>query len=123
MKGVRFMEIKRDLYLNEMIIRLYNGMIKVITGIRRCGKSYLMNTLFYRYLLEAVTDEMHIVRFAFDSAEDLKRIGEDPVALMREKRKVSPESLWIISAIIFRMRALSLFCWMRSRNWIVSKRC
>ena len=85
------MEIKRDLYLNEMIIRLHNGMIKVITGIRRCGKSYLMNILFYRYLLESVTDEPHIVRFAFDSAEDLEKIGEDPIALVREKRKVSPE--------------------------------
>ncbi|MCR4622560.1 MAG: ATP-binding protein [Clostridiales bacterium] len=85
------MEIKRDVYLNEMILRLHNGMIKVITGIRRCGKSYLMNSLFYRYLIESVTDESHILRFAFDSAEDLGRIGEDPVALAREKRKVSPE--------------------------------
>jgi len=40
------MEIKRDVYLNELILRLHNGMIKVITGIRRCGKSYLMNTFF-----------------------------------------------------------------------------
>ena len=85
------MEIKRDVYLNELILRLHNGMIKVITGIRRCGKSYLMNSLFYRYLIESVTDDSHILRFAFDSAEDLAGIGEDPVALAREKRKVSPE--------------------------------
>ena len=50
-----------------------------------------MNSLFYRYLIESVTDDSHILRFAFDSAEDLARIGEDPVALAREKRKVSPE--------------------------------
>lgn len=85
------MEIKRDTYLNELILRLHNGMIKVITGIRRCGKSYLMNSLFYRYLTESVTDDSHILRFAFDSAEDLARIGEDPVTLVREKRKASPE--------------------------------
>ena len=85
------MEIKRDAYLNELILRLHNGMIKVITGIRRCGKSYLMNSIFYSYLIESVTDDSHILRFAFDSAEDLARIGEDPVVLAREKRKVSPE--------------------------------
>ena len=85
------MEIKRDAYLNELILRMHNGMIKVITGIRRCGKSYLLNILFYRYLLDSVTDDSHILRFAFDSAEDLSRIGESPVALVREKRKVSPE--------------------------------
>ena len=84
------MEIRRDVYLNELIIRMHNGMIKVITGIRRCGKSYLMNSLFYRYLTESVTDDSHILRFAFDSADDLARIGEDPIELAREKRKVSP---------------------------------
>ena len=85
------MEIKRDACLNELILRLRNGMIKVITGIRRCGKSYLMNSLFYSYLTESVTDDAHILRFAFDSADDLAKIGEDPVTLVREKRKVSPE--------------------------------
>lgn len=85
------MEIKRDTYLNDLVLRLRNGMIKVITGLRRCGKSYLMNSLFYRYLTESVTDDAHILRFAFDSAEDLAKIGEDPVTLAREKRKVSPE--------------------------------
>ncbi|MBQ1367216.1 MAG: ATP-binding protein [Firmicutes bacterium] len=84
------MEIRRDAYLNELIIRMHNRMIKVITGIRRCGKSYLMNSLFYRYLTESVTDDSHILRFAFDSAEDLARIGEDMIGLARERRKVSP---------------------------------
>ena len=84
------MEIRRDVYLNELIIRMHNGMIKVITGIRRCGKSYLMNSLFYRYLTESVTDDSHILRFAFDSADDLARIGENLIELAREKRKVSP---------------------------------
>ena len=54
------MEIRRDAYLNELIIRMHNRMIKVITGIRRCGESYLMNSLFYRYLTESVTDDSHI---------------------------------------------------------------
>lgn len=46
------MEIKRDYYLKELIDRLDNGLIKIITGIRRCGKSYLLNTIFKNYLLE-----------------------------------------------------------------------
>ena len=48
------MEIKREYYLDKLIKRQNNGLIKVITGIRRCGKSYLLNTLFYNYLLDYV---------------------------------------------------------------------
>ena len=43
------MEIKRDAYLQQLIKRKDNGMIKVITGIRRCGKSFLLFTIFKRY--------------------------------------------------------------------------
>ncbi len=50
------MEIKRDLYLNRLIARKNNGLIKVITGVRRCGKSYLLNTIFCRHLLEEGID-------------------------------------------------------------------
>ena len=45
------MKIKRDIYLNGLIVRKHNGFIKVITGMRRCGKSYLFNNLFYDHLL------------------------------------------------------------------------
>lgn len=65
------MEIKRDFYLKKLVERMNNGLIKVVTGIRRCGKSYLLNTLFYHHLIESGVDEPHIIRFAFDSAEDL----------------------------------------------------
>ena len=50
------MEIKRDAYLQQLIERKDNGMIKVITGIRRCGKSFLLFTIFKRYLLENGVD-------------------------------------------------------------------
>lgn len=85
------MEIRRDFYLNKLIDRKHNGLIKVITGIRRCGKSYLMNTIFYNYLLENGVDEKHIIRFAFDSADDLYLIGENLIAVEKEKRGVDPE--------------------------------
>lgn len=85
------MEIKRNFYLNKLIKRQNNGLVKVITGIRRCGKSYLLNTLFYHYLLESGVPEDHIVRFAFDSADDLILIGENLIELEKRNRKANPE--------------------------------
>ena len=85
------MKIYRDFYLEKLIKRKNNGLIKVITGIRRCGKSYLLNNLFYHHLLEAGVKEDHIIRFAFDSAEDLYLIGESLIQLEKEKRGVNPE--------------------------------
>lgn len=64
------MEIKRDYYLNKLIMKKHNGLIKVVTGIRRCGKSYLLFSLFKKHLLESGTDESHIIEFAFDSFEN-----------------------------------------------------
>lgn len=85
------MEIRRDKYLNQLIRRKNNELIKVITGIRRCGKSYLLNHLFYNHLLESGIKADHIIRFAFDSAEDLKMIGESLIQMKKEKRGVDPE--------------------------------
>ena len=84
------MEIKRDYYLDMIINRRNNGLIKVITGVRRCGKSYLLNTLFYHYLQECGIDEKHIIKFAFDSAEDISMINEDLIEIQKNKRKVDP---------------------------------
>jgi predicted AAA+ superfamily ATPase len=85
-----FMEIKRDKYLNDLIVRMNNGLVKVITGIRRCGKSYLMNNIFYDSLLRQGIDRFHIIKFAFDSAEDLELIGEDFIDLEKNNQKVDP---------------------------------
>ena len=85
------MEIRRNLYLDKLIKRKNNGFIKVITGIRRCGKSYLLNNLFYHHLLESGVDADHIIRFAFDSADDLYRIGESLIGIEKEKRGADPE--------------------------------
>lgn len=63
------MEIKRDYYLNKLIQRQNNGLIKVITGIRRCGKSYLLFNLFKKYLLNQGVDSSHIIEIPFDSFE------------------------------------------------------
>lgn len=87
------MEIKRDFYLDKLIRKINNGFIKVITGIRRCGKSYLLNTIFYNYLIESGVDEEHIIKFAFDSGDDLLKIGEDLLDLdiLSGERLVDPK--------------------------------
>lgn len=64
------MEIKRDGYLEQLIQRKNNGMIKVITGIRRCGKSFLLFTLFKQHLLENGIDADHIIELALDGIEN-----------------------------------------------------
>lgn len=64
------MEIKRDRYLNLLISKKHNGLIKVITGMRRCGKSYLLFTLFKDYLLSEGIEKSHIIEIAFDAYEN-----------------------------------------------------
>jgi len=63
-------EIKRDAYLEQLMIRKDNGMIKIITGIRRCGKSYLLFVLFKKFLLENGVDSNHIIEIVLDGIEN-----------------------------------------------------
>lgn len=71
------MEIKRNRYLNTLISKKHNGLIKVITGMRRCGKSYLLFTLFKEHLLSDGIDEDHIIKIAFDAFENKKYRNPD----------------------------------------------
>ena len=91
-KRRRRMEIKRDYYLDKLIRKKDNGFIKIITGIRRSGKSYLLNNLFYNYLTQSGAAENHIIKFAFDSARDLLKIGENlmDLDLLSGERLVDP---------------------------------
>jgi len=73
------MIIKRDKYLNDLINRMHNGMIKVVTGIRRCGKSYLIFTIFKNYLLEQGVDEKHIISIELDQRKDRKYRDPDTI--------------------------------------------
>ena len=66
------MEIKRDRYLQQLISYMWNGQVKVITGIRRCGKSYLLGTLFRKYLLSQGIKADQILSFELDLAKDIK---------------------------------------------------
>ncbi len=72
-------EIKRDAYLQKLINRKENGLIKVLTGIRRCGKSYLLNPIFKDYLIGSGVKEDHIIKLELDREENRKY--RDPHAL------------------------------------------
>ncbi|MCR4879617.1 MAG: ATP-binding protein [Bacilli bacterium] len=63
------MEIRRDYYIEQLKLRKNNHLVKVITGIRRCGKSYLLNKLYYDYLLSMSVKESHIIKVALDDLE------------------------------------------------------
>ncbi len=86
------MEIKRDYYLQEIIDRMDNGLIKVITGIRRCGKSYLLNTIFKNYLLKQGIDEEHIIQLSLDENINKKYLEPDALdeyvrSLIKDEKK------------------------------------
>lgn len=74
------MDIKRDKYLNDLKNRMHNGMIKVVTGIRRCGKSYLIFNIFKNYLLEQGVTESHIISIELDQRKNRKY--RDPDAIL-----------------------------------------
>lgn len=80
------MEIKRDRYLNQLISYMWDGQVKVITGIRRCGKSYLLHTLFRNHLLAQGVKETQILSFELDLAKDIKY--RNPLALAGHVRSI-----------------------------------
>ena len=79
-KGERHIDIKRDKYLNDLVSRMHNGMIKVVTGIRRCGKSYLLFHIFKNYLLEQGVPVSHIITIELDQRKNKKY--RDPDAIL-----------------------------------------
>lgn len=66
------MQIKRDYYLNKLIVKKENGLIKVITGIRRCGKSYLLFNIYHNYLISTGVNESQIIELALDETINAK---------------------------------------------------
>ena len=71
------MEIKRDFYLNELIDRMDNGLIKIVTGIRRCGKSYLLDPIFKDYLIGQGVEQDHIIKLSLDERANNKYLDPD----------------------------------------------
>ena len=94
--GVGVMEIKRDSYLQQLISYRFDGLVKVITGIRRCGKSYLLKNIYRDYLLENGVKDEQIITIELDLAKDIKY--RNPLILssyIREKVEKSKEEYYL----------------------------
>ena len=89
------MEIKRDVYLNRLIRRENNGLIKIVTGVRRCGKSYLLFNLFHNYLLDKGVKEDHIVEIALDDRSN-KNLRDPDVMLKYVKDRIVDENVYYV---------------------------
>lgn len=90
------MEIKRDNYLQQLISYRFDGLVKVITGIRRCGKSYLLKNIYRDYLIESGVKEEQIIIIELDLAKDIKY--RNPLILssyVREKVEKSKEEYYL----------------------------
>lgn len=90
------MEIKRDKYLNDLINRMHNGMIKVVTGIRRSGKSYLLFNIFKKYLLEQGVQESHIITIELDKRSNKKYRDPDLILDYIESLIIDDEQYYIM---------------------------
>ncbi len=88
--------IKRDKYLNDLINRMHNGMIKVVTGIRRCGKSYLIFNIFKNYLIGQGVLESHIITVELDQRKDRKYRNPDTLLDFIEDSITDQEPYYIL---------------------------
>lgn len=89
------MQIKRDQYLNQLIAGQQNGLIKIVTGIRRCGKSYLLFTLFHEYLVSQGVDERHIIEIALDDRTNVA-LRDPDVILHHIREQIVDNELYYI---------------------------
>ncbi len=87
--------IKRDTYLNRLIERRENGLIKVITGIRRCGKSYLLFKLYYQYLLQTGVDSSRIICVPLDD-ENYKELHDSKKLSAYIKEHLTDDGMWYV---------------------------
>lgn len=90
------MQIKRDYYLNRLIEAQNDGLIKVVTGIRRCGKSYLLNTLFYDHLIQNSVREDHIIRIALDDSDNEELLNPRNLSKYIKEKIIDKEIYYII---------------------------
>lgn len=88
-------EIKRDIYLNRLIERRENGLIKIVTGIRRCGKSYLLFKLYYQYLLDSGINASRIIRIPLDD-EEYEELRESRRLSVYIKERLTDDDMWYI---------------------------
>jgi predicted AAA+ superfamily ATPase len=90
------MEIKRDIHLNKLIARKHNGMIKVITGVRRSGKSYLLFTLFYNYLKSEGVDDSHIIKVDLEDRRSKELRNPDSLLAFVDAKIIDKQMYYVL---------------------------
>ena len=90
------MEIKREFYLNELIEGLDNGLIKIVTGIRRCGKSYLLDPIFKNYLIEQGVKEDHIIKLDLDERDNFIYHNPDELNKYVKNKIIDKDKYYVI---------------------------
>ena len=90
------MDIKRDLYLQQLIDRRHNGMIKVVTGVRRCGKSYLVFNLFNNYLKSSGVDDKHIIKVNLENRRNKKLRNPDALLEYIDAQLIDQDMYYIL---------------------------
>jgi hypothetical protein len=88
--------IKRNEYLNQLITKKNNGMIKIITGIRRCGKSYLLDPIFKNYLTDDGVDENHIIKIDLEIRDNIELINPDNLYNYVKSKIIDNEVYYIL---------------------------
>jgi len=94
------MEFKRDYYLKKLINYKNVNLIKIVTGPRRVGKSYLLNTLFYRHLINEGIDSSNIIKFSFDNDDDVDKLDK---YVPNEKTRIKNNKQYLINSKKFRL--------------------
>ena len=89
------MEIKRDHYLEQLISKMHNGLVKVVTGMRRCGKSYLLFNIFKEHLISEGIEKNHIIEISFDTFES-KKFCDPNVLYPHLKESIEDEKMYYI---------------------------
>ena len=89
-------EIKRDVYLNKIIEKRENGLIKIITGISRCGKSYLLDPLFISYLKSVGVKDDHIIKLELDKEQNRKYLDAKVLDKYIRSKVIDKEMYYII---------------------------
>lgn len=90
------MEIKRDYYLKKLIEAKNDGLIKTVTGLRRCGKSYLLNTIFYNYLIEEGIKEDHIIKVALDDTDNEELLNPKNLSKYVKEKIIDKDTYYVI---------------------------
>ena len=94
--NITVMNIERPLYLDRLIKSKHNGLVKVITGIRRCGKSYLLFELFHRHLIDSGVDEPHIIEVALDDRSNVSLRDPDKMLAYIKSRIIDQQQYYIV---------------------------